>query len=348
MTDHDTSSETPSDITPADAKAPRSLRRRALEGARYLGGEAVRAGLETLAKQAEERLLPNLERLVDWATAPEHIEQVQQVMARTAQLGIEMGFRADGRAALLFDFADWMEQEHGREAVARQIWQHNSLLDGTMLALLEARIGSLGQHEEAVSYHQQLENVRLNFMELICSLAQLEEGTPLPQTRRIDELREYFERAILPERFMILAGLGAGDPEAFAELERRRAAEQARGAARAEGLGRRLFRRLFAAQEGASAEDAASDALARRQRRQRGELVRSSQRDPSYGFLVNSYLFFLQTYTTRHLIERFPEMIAVAREFEQPPQASSQDEDAAADILVVSDEDATSSASSDS
>ena len=40
-------------------------------------------------------------------------------------------------------------------------------------------------------------------------------------------------------------------------------------------------------------------------------------RDPSFRFLVNSYLFFLQTYTTRALIERFPETIATARALDE-------------------------------
>ena len=282
-----------------------------------LAGEAI----DRFGKQAGEVLLPRLEAAVDWMTSPDNIEQVQAIMARTAQSAIDMGFRVDHHAALLFEFVDWMEQEHGREPVAGRVWQYNSLIDGTLLALLEARVGMVGQQDRGRGYERQIEAVRLDFLEMLCALASLEDERPMPRIRRPETLRAYFEECILPERFYVLAGLGIGDPEAFEEMERRNAQKQEREREERGMAGRlvdRLRRAASSAREEPSGEEEAPEKSRSKRARARA-LVKLGpfDRDPSFRFLVNSYLFFLQTYTTRALIERFPETIATARALDE-------------------------------
>lgn len=303
----DDKDQPPRDLMPAAASKKRSLPGRALRRAAGLGERAARRALGRLAREADARLLPRLEAAVDWATAPENVEHLQALMARTAQVGLDLGFRADPRARLLFEFVDFIEQEHGREEVASRIWAHNPLIDGSMLLLVEAALGS----EHADPGAEALERVRCAFLEMLCALAQLEEQTPLPELRRVETLRAYFERAILPDHFHLLAGLGAGDPAAFAELEARQ--------------GRTPRATTWSSTT----------------RRRKGALARLGPMwsDPGVMFLINSYLLFLQSYATRAVIERFPELMEAARELDERLGAAArreeEEEEAAHEAEVI-------------
>lgn len=305
------------------AHEPPSRTARVLGRAQRAGAIIAGEALDRIGKQAGEVLLPRLEAALDWMTSPENIEQVQAIMARTAQSAIDMGFRVDHHAALLFEFVDWMEQEHGREPVAARVWQYNSLVDGTLLALLEARVGMVGQQDRGRGYERQIEAVRLDFLELLCALASLEDERPMPRVRRPETLRAYFEDCILPEQFYVLAGLGIGDPAAFEEMEQRLAAQQAREREERSAAGKlveRLKRAATTARQdldSATSEDDGGKKPGKRARARALVKLGPFDRDPSFRFLVNSYLFFLQTYTTRVLIERFPETIAAARALDE-------------------------------
>ena len=299
----------PLHVIDATPSAGRAIARRAST----LGASLATHTLHRLS-DASTSLLPHLDAAVDWMTRPEHIQQVQSILARAAQLGINAGFKVDHHAALIFSFVDWMEQEHGHEDVAARIWQYNSLADGTLIALLEARLGMIGQQDRQNGYERQLEDVRLDFMEMICSLASLEDETPMPAARRPEVLRDYFERCVLPERFYVLAGLGMGDPDAFSEMEQRAAQAQQEKQAPT-GLTARLARMARRASAPPSPQP---EAPSRQDRLRQRALTKLGpfDRDPSFRFLVNSYLFFLQTYTTRFMIERFPQAIALAKELD--------------------------------
>ena len=322
--------EKPISLRDDGAHEPPSRAARVLGRAQRAGAMLAGEALDRIGKQAGQVLLPKLEAALDWMTSPDNIEQVQAIMARTAQSAIDMGFRVDHHAALLFEFVDWMEQEHGRDPVAARVWQYNSLIDGTLLALLEARVGMVGQQDRGRGYERQLEAVRLDFLEMLCSLASLEDERTMPRVRRPETLRAYFEDCILPERFYVLAGLGVGDPAAFDEMERRLAEQQEREREERSMAGKLVDRLRRAANsarddlpgalQDTDADEDDGDRRKKRSKRARAKaLVKLGpfDRDPSFRFLVNSYLFFLQTYTTRALIERFPETIATARALDE-------------------------------
>lgn len=284
-------------------------RRRALDQAQRAAGR----GLQLLQQQSSEHLIPRLEQFVEWATSEENIHNLQGILARTAQLGMNLGFSSDPRARILFEFVDWMESEHGREHVAPRVFAHNPLVDGSLIDMLEA---TLNPNHSPEHYATRIDTVRAKFMLMICSLAQLEDERPLPSSDDLQTLREHFESCIIPPQFHVLAGLGAGDPSAFEHFEQReRDRRERESASKRRGIRQRVFDRLQRA--ASTTPEEAEDPTTRSSALLR---LTTGKRDPATSFLVQSYLFFFQSYMTRAMVEQFPDMVAGIKAQAQPDE----------------------------
>ena len=273
------------------------------------------AALKRAANQAgallQEHALPVLERMIDALTQPEHIERLQGVMGMVANQGFKLGFDSDPGAALLYEFAQDVEQRHGRDAVMAQFARFNSLTDGSLIDVLQMRFSLTGVEDEV--FEAKIHPVRMSLLHLLCALAYLDEDAPYhpaPNASPQDVVAR-FEQSLIPAEFHVLARAAAGDDQALAEIKASARADRkgwlSRGADKLKASVAQTLDELDAQ---------TSTALVNLTGRLRAN-------DPALGFLATSYLFFVQTYTTRALIESFPEMIAQAKAYGQ--QAEQQE-----------------------
>ena len=280
-------------------------------------------GAETIAALLE-RLAPSLEALLERLTSPQHLATLQGAMTQVANSAISLGFSLDPGAALLFEFASWLEEEHGRPAVLKRLLAHSPLQTTSLLSLLTR---SLLDPPDASPETEDSEvlTVRRSMLQMLCALTELDEQRPWPEQGDIKHLAAYLERAVLPPRFEALLGLALGHQGAFDALmaehhhARREQAERGPLAAR---LKHALLERAFPQdrlEPGAQATAETSPqrpppgahptarALARPQR----------ARSDALNFLTASYLLFVQTTLTRAVLEAFPEAIAEAKRADQ-------------------------------
>ncbi len=302
-----------------------NLTRRLLDKAQRRGGKIAEPSirhLATLTELAQNQLSPHLEELVDWLTSESTIETLQLTLSKVANTAISMGFRIDPGAALLFEFASWLEEEYGREEVMPRILAHAPLEDGSLVTLLTRAMTNPPDASPDTRDHHVL-GVRQRMLLMLCSLAQLEEETPLPPGDDITSLHAYLERAILPEQFDLLADLALGDPDAFDTLQRRHhEAQEAkkRDASMSEKLKLALLDRVVPTEE--PAHSSKPNATPRTALTQRGG------RTPALTFLTTGYLLFLQTTLTRSMLESFPDLIASLKHTEQEEAARRYADDA--------------------
>lgn len=279
--------------------------------------------ITALAEVASHRFAPHLEELVEWITSESNIDSLQSTLSKVANTAISMGFRIDPGAALLFEFASWLEEEHGKEAIIPRVLAHSPLEDGSLLGLLTR---SLTSSPDASPHTQDTDvrRVRQHMLLMLCSLAQLDEETPLPEQDDIDSLHGYLSRAILPEQFDLLADLAIGNPEAFDTLQRRHHDTQHAKrdtASTRDRIKHALLDRIVPIPNGRETPEAHTPS-------ESSALVRSQARTPALTFLTTSYLLFLQTTLTRSMLESFPNMIASLKQAEQEEIAQQQASDA--------------------
>jgi hypothetical protein len=250
------------------------LRARAMRAARRAGA---------LATDVSAQVGPQLDAIADWVTRPENAERLQRGLATVAQVGISAGFKADPAARLLFEFADLVAHDAGREPVVRAITAHSPMLDGSLLDLVQSRVAALRGDEAA--YLRRLDEVRLRVLRMLCALAELfaeDDLGPPPELPHVDAYLEYFDDAVVPPRYADLATLAAGSARAWERLDELYPTARSR-------------RREVRAQ---------TTALARRD-------ARSTERE--FAFLTTSYMLFAQAFLTRGLIEELPGLFAAAR-----------------------------------
>ena len=281
-------------------------------------------GAETIAALLE-RLAPSLEALLERLTSPPHLATLQGAMTQVANSAISLGFSLDPGAALLFEFASWLEEEHGRPAVLERLLAHSPLQTTSLLSLLARSLLDPPDASPETKDSEVLA-VRRSMLQMLCALTELDEQRPWPEQGDIERLAAYFERAVLPPRFEALLGLALGHQGAFDALmaehqhARREQAERGPLAAR---LKHALFERAFPRDRlepgGAQAAPETppqhqppgahptARALARPQR----------ARSDALNFLTASYLLFVQTTLTRAVLEAFPEAIAEAKRADQ-------------------------------
>lgn len=298
-----------------------------LRRAGSIGLTALSSAKTRLQQQAQEHLLPRLEDASRWLLEPEHIEQAQQQLAKLASWGMKLGFEHDPKAALLFDFVNWIEQEHGRQAVIFCLAQHNPVVDGTLLDLVQTRFMTWPKLDEQ-TYQRKLSAVSCTFLGLLGALAQLEDRQAAPLRRSQEVLLARFVTSGIPERFYPLGHMAAGDKEVLARFERPAQPEQATSGA----LHKRAIGRLKAKLTGQTTPTTQPSGTANT----RTDLTdqRPMGSDPHFQFLVNSYAFFMHTYMTRALIEQLPQVFTLAR------RAQAQDEpDQGADAPRADDQD---------
>lgn len=281
--------------------------------------------LLAMLETAQTQLSPHLESLAEWVLHTQRIEQLQGALSHVANAAISVGFHIDPGAALLFEFASWLEEEHGKQAVFPRILQHAPLDDPAFLRLLTRAITSHsprgGVDASPSTQDGDVLHVRARLLHMLCSLTQLEEeDSPLPPRDDIPALIAYLERAILPQRFDLLVGLAAGRQDAFDALARRRheaRQQQTRGASIKEKVKLAMLERVLPSPHEADPSDTSSSSALSR-----------SVRSPALTFLTSGYLLFLHTSLTRAALESFPDIIESLKQAEHDASIQQQRQDA--------------------
>ena len=271
-------------------------RRVAPAGRRVLRG--VGAGLRRvrdsrLGGAVEGLVRSRADALADWLREPEHVHALQGALARVAQFGMERGFDRDPDARLLFEFADWIEVEHGRLAVISALLDDSPLLDGSLLGLLEAALQPWAR--EPAEMRRRLDAAQASLMRLLARLASLETGEAVPPPADREVHAAAFRDQLIPERFHPLADKALGRPGSFAattDTTDTDAGEAVGGSAAPKGLQRFI----------------------------------PSMQDPATRFVAQSYVFFLQTYLTRAMLESFPEVMSAIDALEASAKADEEDD----------------------
>lgn len=143
---------------------------------------------------------------------PENAHRLQAGLARIAQLGMDAGFSSDADAEMLYEFASWLEERHGRQTVLTLVVVHAAAIEADLLRSLEAALVGLQSpvgSSERVAAARRLHDVRDvvagDMLDLLCSLGALE-SDQAPGDDRVS----YFASLDLPDRFSDLAAKTAG------------------------------------------------------------------------------------------------------------------------------------------
>ena len=321
--------EQPTTITISEG-AGRALASRLLRRAARAGQQLAQQRGQELLHEAQARL----GQARQWVMEPAHVERAQEFLARAASWGMRLGFEHDPKAALLFEFVSWIEREHGKGAVLVCLAQHNPVIDGTLLDLIQTRYMTWPKVDEQ-AYQRKLDAVSHTLLGLLCALAQVADRQPGPVVRTREALVERFVSSpALPERFGALARMAAGDeatlrahakPEEPASRGAQEGEQEARWMSR-RGLGR-LARRL---------RPSASEPQSRIVPEDRASALTSHrplQDDPHFQFVVNSYVFFVQTTMARAMVEQLPLLLTAtvgrgisAQDEAEEPYSSPEDQ----------------------
>lgn len=244
------------------------------------------------------RLQEQIERWLLAVAEPDNARRLQSALAHVAQLGMELGFRADPDAERLYELVAWLEERHGRLPVLQRVGEHMSATEATFLRALESIVADLGQvptseasQEAARQMHEMRDVAAAQLLDLLCGLAALESGEE-PPTDSSEAGVLFYEATELPDAFRDLAARAAGLPGAFHAVRDEREPS--------------LLQRLRGKErdEDVSAESGGRRGLTK--------FVPSFD-DPHLRFLTLSHLFFLQSYLTRNLVEALPELLEQAK-----------------------------------
>ncbi|QDG54679.1 hypothetical protein FIV42_29230 [Persicimonas caeni] len=274
-------------------------------------GDARSGLVERVKETLGQRVAPAVEAGARKAllklAEPENAQKLQETLATFAGFAMRSGFESDPKARLLFDFVDGLEQDHSREAVMKIVVEHAVVYEQDLLTTLLAtvqsgesaagRVDPLGQFRERASS---------KLLALLCALASLEGDEPPPQGQ--DAQVAYFESAPIDERYKPLARMAIGDEQALAEAaDSKEDAAAKRPRANSKGVVKRTLERLRRDE---------TTALAR---------FIPSLSDPATQFLTTTYLFFVQSYVVRAMIEGLPDVLGAVRDLEQEAASESPD-----------------------
>ena len=264
-------------------------------------GDPGRQGpVSQLARRGQDRLRRVLRKKVDQLgdllldqafellSSPQHVESLQRSLANIAGWTLRRGFDADPNAELLFEFVDWLEQRHSRQAITTIILRSSLLRDTAFLDALAHLSQAINPFDEAVSHSpwsaEAVDRFKLQagerLLDLLVELVALEcDGDP-PDDGMQPKV-DYFEEAPIPVRFIRLAGMTRGH-----HLIKRRSPS------RSPGIVISLIDRLRSSRPAPSGLTKFVPGLG----------------DETLHFLVFSTTFFLQSYLLRNLIEALPDI----------------------------------------
>jgi hypothetical protein len=289
---------------------------------------------QTLAPAIEDAAQKMLLKLAE----PENAQKLQETLAGVAQFAMKSGFRSDPQAGLLFDFVDQLETRHSRPEVLEIVVEHAMVYEQDLVATLIEAIKS-GQGVAGLAGRKQgagrksgtdrfeafRDRASTRLLTLLCSLASLDSDDPAPDSRAAKVA--YFEQAPIDARFKPLARMATGEREAFEVAQNSEEGSHTHDPdPDSPSLVRRAINRL-AGEANGEANGNATTALAR---------FVPSLRDPGTRFLTTSYLFFMQSYLVRAMIEELPAMLAAVRDLEQEAQ-NNQQADTPDDIIEIND-----------
>lgn len=283
--------------------SPRSMLA-TIKGAARSGSYRLARLLSPSLESARHRIQQSLG---DFLTDPATVGAVQQNLARFANLSFRFGFRVDPNAELLFRFADWSEERHGRARVMQILLQSPLIQDPTFVDAMVylSQIIVPWVDDEAPAFTQsQLDDFKAGASQkllfLLTELAALEQDER-PPSQDIDALVDYFENAPLPAEFKGLARMALGQG-----LLKREDPAPVRWT---KGLSKRLG--LLSSQED--------------QERGLRPFI-PGLGDETLEFLVLSTTFFIQTYLLRHLVESLPELAQEIADRTQGPGPVDMDD----------------------
>ncbi len=271
---------------------------------------------ETLAPAIEAKAREAMLKLAE----PENARQLQRALAGLAQTAMRAGFRSDPPARLLFDFVDALEKRHTREQTLHVVIEHAVTYESDLLEMLLSA-GPGGGAPGGLEHLRERASDRL--LTLLCSLVALDREDAPPTDQQAQIL--YFEQAPIDERFKPLARMAAGDESAFASREAKADddAEPGEQNSRLKGLVRRLTGQAKSDLAQSNSDEKKTDGTYSKT----SALARfvPSLNDPVTRFLTMSYLFFLQSYLLRAMIEGLPEALEMAAELERDQRADDED-----------------------
>lgn len=279
--------------------------------------------LARVRKSVDERLAPAIEAKAREAllklAEPENARQLQRALAGLAQTAMRAGFRSDPPAKLLFDFVDALEKRHTREQTLHVVIEHAVTYESDLLEILLSA-GPGGAAPRGLEHLRERAGERL--LTLLCSLVALDrdQAPPTDQQAQI----QYFEQAPIDERFKPLARMAAGEESAFASGHTQ--PDDAEPEERSSPL-KGLVRRLTGQIKSDPAQSNPDENKADRREPKTSALARfvPSLNDPATRFLTMSYLFFLQSYLLRAMIEGLPEALEMAADLEREQRADDED-----------------------
>ena len=275
----------------------------------------ARATLERAVGAAERELMnleQRLQKLAPKLAEPENLDRLQKTMSGAARLVYGLGFSIDADARLLFQFLDWVEQEHGRRPVVEALGRHNPLLDEQFLDLLRFAGGTVSPDDRRRhSAREHIENYRhsaqLEVLRFLASLAALESADQPPVGETPEPFVDFIEQSDIPDRFKRLAHLAhrpereepptpKASPDAPGSESGESAAVGEADSASSSGALGRLRERFDALVQRDAEASALADAVA-------------PLFDDHLRFLSISFLFAAQGFMTRSAIEELPEIV---------------------------------------
>lgn len=272
--------------------APVRLPGRAIGRVRRIAKRGRGRLAEAIRSRADDAREVLRKKLLEFLSSPEQVESLQRALARIGGWSMKRGFDADPNAELLFSFVDWLEQRHGRPAIASILFDSSLVRDPSFVeaiahlgrALSPAPVHSDDDIWDAERVERFKDRAGQRLLELLVQLAALERQQSPPQTT--EDRIVYFESAPIPDRFKRLATMTQGRDL----IDRPRPRRRIEWAKKAKKLVDRLR------------SDPSEPTEMRR--------FVPGVGDETLHFLVFSTGFFLQSYILRGMVEALPSVAA--------------------------------------
>jgi len=268
----------------------------------------ARSLLRKVADKASEQLqsLPIDEAADKFMRAlsdPRTVAMVQRTMSTVGGRGMEAAFKREPHARLLFDFAEWCEQQSDRGDVMG-VLIHDTLMPDGAFAQISRPIQDLGLQDDPLraflatpptdSLIEVFRSAQLGLLQTLCRMAALGTGVEPPDAKApLHTLVSFFKDSGIPEEFKVLADLALGHGESPSTPSGGDAAVP-------------------------PVEEARTTALARVKR-----MLPVRSLPPGFRFLVGTYLVFLHSYLSRNMVDAYPRVMEKVREEMDGQQAAA-------------------------
>jgi hypothetical protein len=277
-----------------------------------LDGDApglARRLLRRAADQVTRRADPQaaLDRALHLISDPRVASALQQSLSALGNRGMEAAFTQQPHARLLFDFAEWCDQRASRGAVMGALMRDTLSPEGAFyhlyqplmaLGAVKDPLAALAAQPPEARLLEALHEAQRGALRTLCALAALAlpDAPASPHDADAEALAAHFAALPLPPRFLVLGELALG-----------RGADQGEDAS--------------APTPSQAPSPAPTGALARAQR-----WLPARALPPGLRFVIGPWLWFLQLYLTRNMVDALPEMMGRVRDELAQEQARADHE----------------------